>query len=208
MNDTTHLNEVALNHAMSSPAHTQKSRKTGTFGYPKQFKGLVPKIIQVKKDAYPCINRGNGYAVNGEYYYAWVNSYGAVSAIFRDGSTLGLLPSEFDVFEYWEANFNGITKEGNQILSSATFKTNVPKSKHYTCIQSFEVVEPTNQMEMPGEILHLSNFGEYCPDNSLRGYSLEYLLAFPANYRVNVIIQKGQAIKLTYPKINLNPNKQ
>lgn len=202
MNDPTHLNQVALNKAMTSPALLEKSKKTGTFSYPKQFNGLVPKIIKVTKDAYPSIHRDSGYAVKGEYYYAWVNIYGAVSAIFRDGETLGLFPSEFEVFEYWELNFKGITKEGNQIL--ALESQQIPKKMfHYTAIQSFEVVVPTNEMETVGEILNLSIFGEYCLDNSLRGYSLEYLLGLPENYRVNVIIQQGQKIKMNYQKINL-----
>lgn len=207
MTDTSHLNEVALNKAMTSPALTHKSKKTGTFAYPKQFNGLVPKIIEVRKDTYPSIHRGSGYAVKGEYYYAWVNIYGAVSVIFRDGSTLGLLPSEFDVFEYWNAEFKGVTNHGNQILSSGFII--LPKKTHnYTAIQSFEVIVPTNEMETIGEILNLSMFGEYCPDNSMRGYSLEYLLSLPENYRVNAIYQKGQLIKMNCPKINLISNKQ
>lgn len=65
------------------------------------------------------------------------------------------------------------------------------KSKYYTAILEFEVINPTNDLETVGEILSLSSFGEYCPENSLRGYSLLFLLDHPKYYRVSKIIQQG-----------------
>lgn len=65
------------------------------------------------------------------------------------------------------------------------------KKKHYTAITEFEVIAPTNDMETIGEKLKLSMFGEYCPDNSLRGYSLLHLLDHPLHYRVSKITMQG-----------------
>jgi hypothetical protein len=71
------------------------------------------------------------------------------------------------------------------------------KKERYTAILEFEVIKPTNDMEQVGEILSLSSFGEYCPENSLRGYSLLFLLDQPKYYRVCKIVQKG--INYTIP---------
>jgi hypothetical protein len=71
------------------------------------------------------------------------------------------------------------------------------ENKHYTAILEFEVINPTNDMESVGEILSLSSFGEYCPENSLRGYSLLFLLDHPKYYRVSKIAQQG--ISYTIP---------
>lgn len=66
----------------------------------------------------------------------------------------------------------------------------------YTCILEFEVVKPLDELETPGERLKLSMFGEYCPDNSLRGYSLHHLITNRSHYRVSKIIQKGEVIEI------------
>jgi hypothetical protein len=65
------------------------------------------------------------------------------------------------------------------------------KNQHYTTILEFEVIAPTCDIEVVGEKLTLSEFGEYCPDNSLRGYSLLSLLDHPLHYRVSKIVMKG-----------------
>lgn len=67
-----------------------------------------------------------------------------------------------------------------------------PKKDHYTAILEFEVIAPTNDMETVGEILELSNFGEYCPEKSMRGYQLLFLLDHPDHYRINKIIMQGK----------------
>lgn len=56
-------------------------------------------------------------------------------------------------------------------------------------ITEFEVIKPTNEIESVGEKLKLSAFGEFCPDNSLRGYSIQFLLSSPENYRVSKVIR-------------------
>lgn len=38
--------------------------------------------------------------IQGNEYYVWVNSYGAVSAILPNGEQLGLKPDEFEVIEW------------------------------------------------------------------------------------------------------------
>jgi hypothetical protein len=65
------------------------------------------------------------------------------------------------------------------------------KKDRYTAILEFEVIAPTNEMETIGEKLKLSAFGEYCPDASMRGYSLLHLLDHPLHYRVSLIEMKG-----------------
>lgn len=70
----------------------------------------------------------------------------------------------------------------------------VPKKAHYTAILEFVVLKPRNDIERIGEKLKLSAFGEFCPDNSLRGYDLLYLLCYPENYRVSKVVIQGEEI--------------
>lgn len=70
------------------------------------------------------------------------------------------------------------------------------KQEHYTTITEFEVIAPTNDIEKVGWLLKLSAFGEYCPDNSLCGYSLLHLLDHPLHYRVSKIMMKGKVYEI------------
>lgn len=74
------------------------------------------------------------------------------------------------------------------------------QKKHWTTILEFEVIKPTNNMETKGERIKLSSFGEYCPDNSLRGYQLSFLLLHPKNYRAIKIVSKGEVANIIYNK--------
>jgi hypothetical protein len=74
--------------------------------------------------------------------------------------------------------------------------TKLPKNKDATLILSFEIIKPTNEIETEGEILELSQFGEYCPNNSLRGYSLLHLIQHPDNYKIKSIINKGIILQM------------
>jgi hypothetical protein len=74
------------------------------------------------------------------------------------------------------------------------------KKKNWTTIIEFEVVKPINDIETKGEKIKLSPFGEYCPDNSLRGYQLGYLLLNPKNYRPTKIVVKGVEADIIYSK--------
>lgn len=65
------------------------------------------------------------------------------------------------------------------------------RPENITAITQFEVILPSNEIETIGEKLNLSLFGEYCPDNSLRGYSLLFLLDNPMHYRVSKIKNNG-----------------
>lgn len=69
-----------------------------------------------------------------------------------------------------------------------------PKKQHYTTILEFTVIKLRTEMETVGEILKLSQFGEYCPDNSLRGYSLTWLLDHPEYYRASKVISQGTEV--------------
>lgn len=68
-----------------------------------------------------------------------------------------------------------------------------------TYIASFRIIapHPFDEIGKPGEILRLSIFGEYCPENSLRGYQLHDLLMSPACYQPYEIYVKGELI--TFP---------
>lgn len=79
-----------------------------------------------------------------------------------------------------------------KLMQLTKIKMKHVKKQYYTAITEFEVINPTNEMESIGEKLYLSSFGEYCPDNSLRGYSLLALLQSPENYRPSKIISRGQ----------------
>lgn len=65
------------------------------------------------------------------------------------------------------------------------------KKENHTAILEFEVVNPTDELETVGEKLSLSPYGEYCPERSLRGYALLFLLDHPDHYRVSKIIMRG-----------------
>lgn len=70
------------------------------------------------------------------------------------------------------------------------------KKANHTAILEFEVIKPANELESTGETLSLSHFGEYCPANSLRGYSLRFLLDNPQHYAITKIRMKGKDFKL------------
>ena len=93
------------------------------------------------------------------------------------------------------------TRHGNKVISNVTDNSFYKPKKHeYTTITEFEVIKPTDVIEKKNERLILSNFGEYCPKNSLRGYALEELLLKPKNYRPIVVIQMGETIVLNHSK--------
>ena len=61
-----------------------------------------------------------------------------------------------------------------------------------TGILEFTIMQAHNEIETIGEVLSLSFFGEYCPPNSLRGYSLEFLLTHPEFYKASKIVDMEQ----------------
>ncbi len=72
-------------------------------GYP--FGDKVPKTVCLRRTVTADFIPGLGYlsshkAGGGCDYPAWTNSYGAVCAVFSDGSKLGLKPDEFEVVEW------------------------------------------------------------------------------------------------------------
>ena len=70
------------------------------------------------------------------------------------------------------------------------------KKDNETTILEFEVIAPTNDLEKVGETLALSPFGEYCPEGSLRGYNLLFLLDHTMHYRVSKIMMKGKTYEI------------
>lgn len=72
------------------------------------------------------------------------------------------------------------------------------RKSNWTAIAEFEVIKPKSDIEKKGEKIKLSAFGEYCPDNSLRGYNLSYLLMNPKHYRPTKIVQRGIESNIIY----------
>lgn len=87
-----------------------------------------------------------------------------------------------------------LTRFGNKDLGNYFMFDHFNGDK-YTAIIEFEVISPQHDLETVGERLKLSLHGEYCPDNSMRGYSLEELLMKPQHYRVKTIVQMGKVIE-------------
>ncbi len=104
MNTTVTLTEIEI--AKTSPALNWKSDRKGSCAYPKDFNNKVPLKIRMNKTVKPdMIFRKEQVGMQASYsneYYAWVNSYGALSAILPGGEKLGLVPGEFQVIEYHE----------------------------------------------------------------------------------------------------------
>lgn len=89
-----------LTKALTSPALTWLSDRKGSFAYPKKWNKQVPLKVSLNKTVTPDINfsgKEEMIALKDQEYYAWVNSYGAVSAILPNGECLGLYPNEFVV---------------------------------------------------------------------------------------------------------------
>lgn len=97
-----------LSAAFTSPALRWQSDKEGREGYPANFRGRVPLKVKLAKtvrsdltEFAPILGiKKDTIALKDVEYYVWVNSYGAVSVILKNGERLGLLPSEFDVTEW------------------------------------------------------------------------------------------------------------
>ncbi len=70
------------------------------------------------------------------------------------------------------------------------------KKDYETGIIEFEVIAPTNDLEKIGEKLTIGKMGEYCPDNSLRGYNLLFLLDHTMHYRVSKIMMRGKVYEI------------
>lgn len=86
----------------SCPALTYQSKH-----YPKHWEGNVPTRVRMAMTVRPdplvlAINpeKENKVCEEGREYEVTVNSHGAVSAIFPNGSTLGLKPNEFEVIAW------------------------------------------------------------------------------------------------------------
>lgn len=107
MSTITELTETEIiSIAKTSPALEWKSDKKGSFAYPEHFKNKVPLKVRmnttVKPDMFFRKEQVGMRAVYSNEYYAWVNSYGALSAIMPNGEKLGLKPGEFQVIEFHE----------------------------------------------------------------------------------------------------------
>ena len=81
--------------------------KSQSENYPVSWHGKVPSRICMDKTVRSEVpfEHGHGHlcAVVGQEYDAYVNSHGALCAIFDDGEMLGLKPHEFTVIAWHEA---------------------------------------------------------------------------------------------------------
>lgn len=75
--------------------------------YPKKYEGRVPLKIRMLKTVTSDIpfffteaKMRAPDAIEGQEYYVHVNSHGAVTVIFENGTTLGVRPKEFEVIEW------------------------------------------------------------------------------------------------------------
>jgi hypothetical protein len=75
-------------------------------------------------------------------------------------------------------------------LKNGTYSIPPFRNDRCTTIISFKVIVP-DEIETKGEIIYLSYFGEYCPDRSMRGYQLEYLLQNSDRYQIHQIMEQG-----------------
>lgn len=100
------LNESdLLEIAKTSTALTDRSKETGKFAYPEKWNGKVPlkvKILKTVTSDMPMFfpDASDMIAVGNNEYYAYVNRYGALSAILHNGKKLGLKPDEFEVIQF------------------------------------------------------------------------------------------------------------
>jgi len=89
---------IQLAAVMSSPAFVERSEH-----YPAHWKGRVPTTVgmlkTVRSELPPCMGPVLVAAAE-EIFPVYVNSHGAVSAVFPDGSFLGLKPMEFVVLGF------------------------------------------------------------------------------------------------------------
>jgi hypothetical protein len=97
--------------ALTSPALKWQSNRKGRSAYPANYRGKVPLKVKLAKTVKPDLMEfapilgitKDTIALKDNEYYVWVNSYGAVSAILKNGKHLGLIPSEFDVVAWHES---------------------------------------------------------------------------------------------------------
>lgn len=83
---------------MSSPALKEQSEY-----YPAHWKGMVPLRVGMLRTVLSELPLCLGPLLKAkaeETFPVWVNSHGAVSAVFSDGQRLGLKPMEFVVIEF------------------------------------------------------------------------------------------------------------
>jgi hypothetical protein len=79
--------------------------------YPARFSDRVPKIVRILREVRPeallvlTDPKWRGIvAEQGDVFYAWTNSHGAVAAYFNADCQLGLMPDEFEVVEWHGAS--------------------------------------------------------------------------------------------------------
>jgi hypothetical protein len=82
---------------LDSPALKSQSEN-----YPASWRGKVPSRICMENTVRSEIPFDRLCAIEGQEYDAYVNSHGALCAIFDDGEMLGLKPHEFTVVAWHE----------------------------------------------------------------------------------------------------------
>jgi hypothetical protein len=91
-------NEQIIEKTKTSPALKNQAK------YPVRWNGKVPLKIKCLKTVHPepffMHHKDGTLCESTKEYYVWVNSYGAVSAILKNGEQLGLKPDEFEVTEW------------------------------------------------------------------------------------------------------------
>ncbi len=69
--------------------------------YPSAWHRKVPKKVKMTKTVRSDLPIPPFLSAPVDHeYFVWVNSHGAISAIFEDGKQLGLKPCEFEIIEW------------------------------------------------------------------------------------------------------------
>lgn len=103
--------EEQIAKAKTSAALDWQSDRPAPFTYPHYWEGKVPLKIRMKGTVTSDLpfffpDSADLLCIQGNEYYCWVNSYGALSAILPNGQQLGLKPGEFEVVEFHSQNEN------------------------------------------------------------------------------------------------------
>lgn len=96
-------NELVLGYRQAKKVFDSPALIRRANGYPTEWQGKVPLLVRLTKGVKSDIPLSTiPFADDGDVYPVWVNSFGAVAIIYKDGNTLGVMPKEFEVILWHE----------------------------------------------------------------------------------------------------------
>lgn len=155
--------KTMMEQALESPALKERSTMKGELAYPASWGDKVPLRVRMKETVTPdlvtLVEPAEGtVCVQGNEYYVWVNSYGAVCAILENGEHLGIKPDEFEVTEWHKQEATPPMDKFIVAEVSKSWKANDPVSN--TLGQQFEEIINVNLSR--GYILSDWKLGQVC----------------------------------------------